>query len=59
MIKIKKHGNMCSECRCEICGCEFTYTKDDTYYDSYSTYRCRFVHCPECGHENKTNIIVE
>lgn len=51
MIQITKHGNNkdkeSRQGRCSECGCEFTYTREDCYWDrpllSY------ILECPECG----------
>lgn len=51
MITILEHGKM-GEVRtatCDECGCKFSFTREDCYWDSpCMTYR---VICPECEHK--------
>ena len=51
MITILEHGKM-GEVRtatCNKCGCKFSFTREDCYWDSpCMTYRVR---CPECEHK--------
>ena len=50
MIEVTKHGNNNQvaprEGRCDKCGCEFTYTREDCYWSRpLLTY---ILICPEC-----------
>ena len=40
MIEIIKSGHKKFKTTCDRCGCEFTYTQNDLYYNLY---------CPCCG----------
>lgn len=51
MIEVTKHGNNNKnaprEGCCDKCGCEFTYTREDCFWDRpLLTYMLK---CPECG----------
>lgn len=53
MINVIKHGN-CKDnipqhTECDNCKCEFTFTREDCYWDRpLLTY---IVKCPECGED--------
>ena len=51
MIEIIKHGKILNnepkEGKCDVCGCEFRYTREDCYWSRpILTY---ILKCPECG----------
>ena len=55
MITIKKHGIHVQEATCDVCGCEFFYTHEDTKTEYHKNeFGCprdpnyEYVMCPEC-----------
>ena len=53
MIQVTKHGNSNKkepkEGKCDKCGCEFTYTREDCY--GSRPILMYILKCPECGNE--------
>lgn len=54
MIKVIKSGSkkrpVIHKRKCERCGCEFTYLKEDIsrFFDQGEGYHIWFIECPEC-----------
>ena len=47
-MKIKKHGNLYKSVKCPVCGCEFEYSIYETKTSTETTYRFKYIECPEC-----------
>lgn len=47
-IKITSSGTVKFSGSCDVCGCKFTYGRDDVL-EGHVSNRRSVVHCPECG----------
>ena len=56
MINVIEHGR-CRRRTCYICGCIFTFEKQDIEIEQISTITSkRFVKCPDCGEKIGVNL---
>jgi hypothetical protein len=50
MIKIIEEGTR-HKCKCEECGCLFSYEKEDIQYQTVGFSSFKYIKCPQCMHE--------
>ena len=52
-MRIIKEGKIPEEieCKCEVCGCVFAYTKNDVEFSRYTRYPDYWVTCPTCDNQ--------